>query len=246
MRHIINRADGIFTTFYLNPAGQGQLLYEKEVKPSVTEHKHYISAGGLLVGIYLSRSDSTTETRYFHHDRLGSLTLITNASGGQIERLAYEAFGKRRFPAGSADPNNTLFGITTDRGFTSHEHLDEMGLIHMNGRVYDPLVGRFMTPDPFVQSPDNLQSYNRYSYVLNNPLAYTDPSGYFNLGHELSNGWRRACGTARWGASLSPLPLRISRGITLVTFLAQGRLPAVQQGALLEGWLVPAETCGRA
>ena len=51
----------------------------------------------------------------------------------------------------------------------------------MNGRIHDPVLGRFMTPDPYIQSPDNLQSYNRYSYVLNNPLMYTDPSGYFSF-----------------------------------------------------------------
>jgi RHS repeat-associated protein len=62
-----------------------------------------------------------------------------------------------------------------------HEHLDEMGIIHMNGRIYDPYTGRFMSADPFIQSPDNLQSYNRYAYVMNNPLNMTDPSGYFSL-----------------------------------------------------------------
>jgi hypothetical protein len=48
----------------------------------------------------------------------------------------------------------------------------------MNGRVYDSWLGRFLSPDPFVQSPGFSQSYNRYSYCLNNPLRYTDPSGY--------------------------------------------------------------------
>ena len=62
-----------------------------------------------------------------------------------------------------------------------HEHLDEMGVIHMNGRIYDPLIGRFMSADPFIQAPENLQSHNRFSYVMNNPLSYTDPSGYFSL-----------------------------------------------------------------
>jgi RHS repeat-associated protein len=62
-----------------------------------------------------------------------------------------------------------------------HEHLDEMGIIHMNGRIYDPYTGRFMSADPFIQAPGNLQSYNRYAYVMNNPLNLTDPSGYFSL-----------------------------------------------------------------
>ena len=64
-----------------------------------------------------------------------------------------------------------------------HEHLDEMGIIHMNGRVYDPLIGRFMSADPFIQSPMDLQSYNRYAYVGNNPLIRNDPSGYCWICH---------------------------------------------------------------
>jgi len=131
--------------------------------------------------VFLTRSDSTQDLRYFHHDHIGSLALITNASGAVVERLAYEAFGKRRFPNGTDDPGNTLAGITTDRGFTMHEHLDEVALIHMNGRIYDPLIARFVTPDPFIQAPYNLQSYNRYSYVFNNPLRAYDPSGYWSL-----------------------------------------------------------------
>ena len=97
-----------------------------------------------------------------------------------IERLAYEPFGKRRFASGSDDPNNTIVPQNTDRGYTNHEHLDELTLVHMNGRVYDPVVGRFMSADPQIQDPMNLQSYNRYAYVMNNPLMYTDPSGYFS------------------------------------------------------------------
>ncbi len=63
------------------------------------------------------------------------------------------------------------------RGYTGHEHLTVFGLINMNARLYDPALGRFLSPDPYVQSPDNSQNYNRYSYCLNNPLRYSDPSG---------------------------------------------------------------------
>ncbi|MDZ4260958.1 MAG: RHS repeat-associated core domain-containing protein [Pseudomonadota bacterium] len=70
---------------------------------------------------------------------------------------------------------------STAKGFTDHEHLDSVGLIHMNGRVYDPELGRFMSADPFVQAPYNSQSYNRYSYVFNSPLSFTDPSGYLSV-----------------------------------------------------------------
>ncbi len=64
-----------------------------------------------------------------------------------------------------------------DRGYTGHEHLYAFGLINMNGRVYDPLMSSFLSPDNFIQCPDNSQNFNRYAYCLNNPLRYTDPSG---------------------------------------------------------------------
>lgn len=124
---------------------------------------------------------TTWTTRYMHRDNLGSVTAITDESGTVIERLAYEPFCKRRFANGSADPNNTILPQNTDRGFTNHEHLDELTLIHMNGCVYDPVAGRFMSADPQIQDPLNLQSYNRYAYVMNNPLGYTDPSGYLRI-----------------------------------------------------------------
>ena len=104
---------------------------------------------------------------------------MTNQAGVVVETMAYDPWGKRRFPNGTNDRLDALYGVNTDRGYTMHEHLDEMGIIHMNGRVFDPLIGRFMSADPHIQFANNLQSYNRYSYVLNNPLSYTDPSGYF-------------------------------------------------------------------
>jgi len=85
--------------------------------------------------------------------------------------MSYAPFGSR---SGDTQGN--------DRGFTDHEHLAESGLIHMNGRVYDPVIGRFLSPDPVIQSPYSSQNYNRYSYVLNNPLSLVDPSGYYCVG----------------------------------------------------------------
>jgi RHS repeat-associated protein len=107
---------------------------------------------------------------YVHPDHLGSLTLITDATGGTVQKCSFDAWGKRTFIM--KDPS-----LVFDRGFTGHEHLDEFGLINMNGRMYDPIVGRFLSPDPYVQAPDFSQSFNRYSYCLNNPLNYTDPDG---------------------------------------------------------------------
>lgn len=75
----------------------------------------------------------------------------------------------------------TLNTIGLHRGYTEHEMLNEFDIINMNG-LYDPVLGRFFSPDNYVQMPDNSQNFNRYSYCLNNPLKYTDPSrDFWNL-----------------------------------------------------------------
>jgi len=114
---------------------------------------------------------------YVHKDYLGSYDVITNEGGHVLERLSFDPWGRRRNPADwtfDNVPANHLF----DRGYTGHEHLDVFSLINMYGRAYDPWLGRFLSPDPVVQSPGYSQSYNRYSYCFNNPLKYTDPIGY--------------------------------------------------------------------
>ena len=102
---------------------------------------------------------------------------MTTKAGAVTQCLSYDAFGKRRGCGWRDDPLGNLF--ETARGFTGHEHLDNLDLIHMNGRVYDPHIGRFISADPHIQFAENTQSYNRYAYVLNNPLSATDPSGFF-------------------------------------------------------------------
>jgi RHS repeat-associated protein len=174
------------TTWYLH-GDNNDLFYEKEVRADGTiEHKHYLSAGGITFAIQTLREGvlngkPARALNYLHHDHLGSVAAVTDEAGAVIERMAYDPWGKRRFTNGTADTSDSIVPGSTDRGFTMHEHLDELGIIHMNGRIYDPYTGRFMSADPFIQSPDNLQSYNRYAYVMNNPLNMTDPSGYFSL-----------------------------------------------------------------
>jgi RHS repeat-associated protein len=136
------------------------------------------AGGNLNAGNPAIGANQPSSLRYMHHDHLGSVAVVTNETGAVLERLAFDPWGKRRNINGLADTTDSLVGLTTDRGYTEHEHLDEMGVIHMNGRIYDPLIGRMMSADPFIQAPAALQSYNRYSYVMNNPLNLTDPSGY--------------------------------------------------------------------
>jgi RHS repeat-associated protein len=152
-----------------------------------------------MVGVRVLHSDNSVTTRYFHTDNLGSIAVITNESGAVVERDSYDAWGKRRFPTGADDPSGSLTSQTT-RGFTGQEELTDVGLVHLNGRVYDPLVGRMMSADPFVPDPMNGQAWNRYSYVINNPLALTDTNGYCFLGmcswgHAISTFFNRTFGS---------------------------------------------------
>jgi RHS repeat-associated protein len=173
VRQIATQAGVTTTTHYVGR------YYERISKPDGTvEHIHHAFAGGVAVAQIVdteSAGGTTTEIRFLHRDHLGSVRLVTRRQGnGVIQRLDFDPHGQRSIaedPAGLGAP-------VTPRGFTGHEHLDSVGLIHMNGRVYDPELGRMLSPDPIVQAPYNLQSYNRYSYVMNNPLSYTDPSGY--------------------------------------------------------------------
>lgn len=133
------------------------------------------------------------------NDHLGSTDVILAATwngtawdGFQAERQSFDPWGERRDPdtwttqrTQGSDPRVTS-GADYHRGFTGHEMLDDFGLIHMNGRIYDPEIGRFLSCDPYVQVPEFSQNFNRYTYVLNNPLTFTDPSG-----HAINGIWNR-------------------------------------------------------
>lgn len=124
---------------------------------------------------------TTTSNYYLHRDYLGSILAISNEQGVAVEKRAFDAWGNL---SKLVDAAGTSWDVTGglrffDRGYTSHEHLQEVGLIHMNGRLYDPVLRSFLMPDNFIQQPENTQNYNRYAYCLNNPLLYTDPSGEF-------------------------------------------------------------------
>lgn len=153
-------------------------FYEKVIANDTTTHKHYIKVGGETIAQYSITSSNIEKTEYFHRDNQGSLISVTGVDGRVTSQLDYDAFGNRRVVLGESVIDGVINNVS--RGYTGHEHLDKLALIHMNGRVFDPLLGRFLSADPYVQYADNLQSYNRYSYVLNNPMSYTDPSGFLS------------------------------------------------------------------
>ena len=148
---------------------------EVEKNASGTTVKTYWPGG---IGVEIDRPGATVSELYWHHvDRLGSVIGLTDQQGVLKEKLGYDAWGKRRTIDGVSTPNN-LDGQVDNRGFTGHEMLDQLDLVHMNGRVYDPLVARFVSGDSLIQDPVGGQNYNRYSYVLNNPTNLDDPSGF--------------------------------------------------------------------
>ena len=152
-------------------------LFEYEDAATDTA-RYYVHTGSRAVAM-VERVSGANTTQYLHRDQQGSVTKVTSSGGSVTQALAYDAWGLRR-NAGDWSPLASPFAGSheTERGYTGHEHLDNVGLIHMNGRVQDPTLGRFVSADPFVQAPFNTQSHNRFSYVWNNPASYTDPSGF--------------------------------------------------------------------
>ncbi|MGE5382716.1 MAG: polymorphic toxin type 23 domain-containing protein [Omnitrophica WOR_2 bacterium] len=153
--------------------------YEIEYKGNEVRKLNYIYGPDGLIGIYTINAKNEGEMYYIHSDHLGSWKCITDDSGNIVEKMDYDPWGRRR------DPQTWQYTMKNkeyffDRGFTGHEMLDEFQLINMNGRIFDPHLGVFISADNYVQAPENSQSFNRYSYCFNNPLTYTDPSGYWS------------------------------------------------------------------
>jgi RHS repeat-associated protein len=142
------------------------------------------TGGGSGINTTSPISGANTITKLLLKDHLGSMVAEVTITGALSARqvssvsLVANTFNVHGFgPWGNA--RNLSSPLNGDnRGFTGHEHLAELGLIHMNGRIYDPVIGRFLQADPIIQAPQNAQSHNRYSYVMNNPLSFTDPSGF--------------------------------------------------------------------
>ncbi len=155
---------------------------EIETQPDgLTQTKRYV--GNNVIDTH--RSNGTRTTHYLGHDHIGSIDIITDEAGTLLENLSFDLWGNRRDATGWSVVQQPFTQLSLDtvlnitrRGFTGHEHVDHADVIHMNGRIYDPTLGRLMQADPIVQQPENLQNLNRYTYVFNNPLSYTDPTGY--------------------------------------------------------------------
>ena len=136
-------------------------------------YSKYVLEGEQRAALKASSAICGSDILYYHTDHLGSSNVITNTSGGNIEGIYYYPFGGTRLQTGNDCVNHK---------FTGQEEDSETGLYTYGARYYDPVLGRFISPDSIIPDVFNPQSLNRYSYVLNNPLKYIDPTGMRNWG----------------------------------------------------------------
>jgi RHS repeat-associated protein len=185
-----NNSD-ILTRWYPNSR------YIKETAGGVTKEYTFIGGDAYSAPVVAIKQNGTTTYYNLLRDHLGSITRVVNASNNSlVAEYSYDAWGRMRDKttwvnyAPGSEPSLFVAG----RGFTGHEHLPWFNLIDMNGRVYDPLNGQFLSADNYVQAPGFTQSFNRYGYCLNNPLKYTDPSGeLFDIFTEFFIGLIKGC-----------------------------------------------------
>ena len=195
------------TRFYINKH------YEKEIDSvNVTRHYHYIYGDNGVVALHIANGNTGADSMYYiHTDHLGSYCAITSPSKKLAQRNYFDPWGNMpKIFYGHYQRGDTIFVnepysngdslvsseaptlnfSLTQRGFTGHEHYPYFKIINMNGRLYDPVIGRFFSPDNFVQSYDHTQSFNRYTYARNCPLMYIDPTGEYEYNWYVeSNFW---------------------------------------------------------
>ncbi|MBT2620095.1 RHS repeat-associated core domain-containing protein [Chryseobacterium sp. ISL-6] len=166
--------------------------FEVTIDNSTKFERHTLYIGGTPYEsniVYLKNYKETSGSyKFLHKDYLGSILAISDAEGKKLEQRHFDAWGNfTHLQIGTGTIITQKSGIQgamekfglIDRGYTSHEHFMDIGIIHMNGRLYDPLLRRFLNADEHIQDPTNTQNYNKYGYVLNNPLMFNDTSGEF-------------------------------------------------------------------
>ncbi|NVB39642.1 HNH endonuclease [Pseudenhygromyxa sp. WMMC2535] len=156
-------------------------LYQRQRTPETTEHHYYIPGPERLIADVVdthSDLEATRTTHYIHVDHLGSTDALSSKAGVLEHRQSYDLWGKARDPEDWTLPEEFAALSPINRGYTGHEAQSDSGLLHMRGRMYDPHLGRMASADPFVVDPLSSSGWNRYAYVLNQPLARTDPSGF--------------------------------------------------------------------
>ncbi len=170
----IHKQVGTKSTIYVDS------LYEKVTDGNTVIHTFYVDHLAIVEREFINGAQQADDIRLLYHDHQGSIVAMTDYQGNSLEQMSFDAYGERRDSTwlDVADPYDLTLSFGVTRGYTGHEHDDEFGLINMKGRLYDPTLGRMISADPTIPALYNMQALNRYSYVYNNPLSYTDPSGY--------------------------------------------------------------------
>ncbi|MCD9577070.1 RHS repeat-associated core domain-containing protein [Flavobacterium soyae] len=216
------QSDKLLRTFRKHYSADGTMEVKHNIVTGTVEFVIYIGGDGYSAPVVLKSDGTTQNYLYLHRDYQGTITAVSDQSGAVVEKRLFDAWGnivKVQDGAG-----NILSGLTVlDRGYTGHEHLQSIGLIHMNGRLYDPKLHRFLQPDNYIQEPYNTQNYNKYGYVLNNPLKYTDPSGEY-----AEIGFLAVVGI---GAAIAALTYTITALVADVPFSIGGLVKATFIGA---------------
>lgn len=161
---------------YYSSDGSMEITYD--INTNQSNFVTYVGGDAYSAPLFIKSDGTTQEYLYLHRDYQGTIVAITNGLAQVVEKRLFDVWGDISLVQDGA--NNNLGKLSVlDRGYTGHEHLQSVGLIHMNGRLYDPKIHRFLQPDNFVQDPYNTQSFNRYGYVWNNPTKFVDQSGEF-------------------------------------------------------------------
>jgi RHS repeat-associated protein len=173
-KQIYNNGTSSETTLYVGSN------FEKRTEGSYSQFRHYIRADGRLVAIVSRDTNDINNNLSVLTDHLGSVVRILGHSGSPDVSENFAAYGERRDPANWSVGigNEPSIAALTQKGFQERTHLDASSLIHLGGRVLHAKFGRFLSADPTVPHPDSTQSFNRYSFVQNNPLSRVDPSGF--------------------------------------------------------------------
>jgi RHS repeat-associated protein len=174
--------------------------------------KSYYFAGSQLIALRVYTAPTSSVLYYLHGDHLGSTSLTTDASGNAVARQLYDAWGNIRYVTGT---------LPTDIGYTGQRLDNSTGLMYYRARYYAHYLNRWLSPDTIVPDQANPQSLNRYSYGLNNPVRYTDPTGHYVCDEDTGD-----CSTRRWhrfgaSATLTAGQLRAIYGIRLTADKAQ-------------------------
>lgn len=196
--YVADGAAPVLSRYYIG----GQ--YEIDLTAGKTVERLYLNGNAYSAPMVLVKDGTAGWVPYnIGRDYLGSITHIATADGILIAEYSYDAWGRLRDPE-----THEIYlpgqepALFLGRGFTGHEHLPWFGLINMNARLYDPVIGRFLSPDPYIQMPDFTQNFNRYSYCLNNPLILLDETGEFFVIDSFlvglfTGGWKRAVQMAK-------------------------------------------------